>query len=195
MQKQDQDYILSLFPAIEKIKDDGIRQKVILTWYKAWKLGNFSRIEDVHQFEPARERIAYSNVDHTNQVCRACERIGEMVAEVLDLRVAMDDLLAGALLHDVDKMVIFDARTGGFTDTGRRFTHAVMGAAMALMEGLPEAIAHMIGAHSTKFSPISPRSIEALILHHADLVVGKAIYLSHGLEMDKVLSESLSRIT
>jgi putative nucleotidyltransferase with HDIG domain len=194
MQKQDQDYILSLFPAIEKIKDDGIRQKVILTWYNAWKRGNFSRIEDGHQFEPARERIAYTNVDHTNQVCRACERMGEMVAEVLNLQVTMDYLLAGALLHDVDKMVIFDARTGGFTDTGRRFAHAAMGAAMALMEGLPETVAHMIGAHSTNFSPLTPHSIEALILRHADLLVGKAVYLSHGLEMEKVLSESLSRI-
>jgi hypothetical protein len=52
----------------------------------------------------------------------------------------------------------------------------------------------MIGAHSTKFSPITPHSIEALILRHADLLVGKAVYLSHGLEMEKVLSESLSRI-
>lgn len=194
MQKQDQDYILSLYPAIEKIKDDGIRQKVILTWYNAWKRSNFSRIEDVHQFEPARERIAYTNVDHTNQVCRACQRMGEMVAEILNLRVTMDDLLAGALLHDVDKMVIFDARTGGFTETGRRFAHAAMGAAMALKEGLPETVAHMIGAHSTRFSPISPNSIEALILRHADLVVAQAVYLSHGLEMEKVLTESLSRL-
>jgi putative nucleotidyltransferase with HDIG domain len=190
MQKQDQDYILSLFPAIEKIKDDGIRQKVILTWYKAWKRGNFSRIEDVHQFEPARERMAY-----TNQVCQASERMGEMVAEVLNLPVKIDHLLAGALLHDVDKMVIFDAQTGGFTDTGRRFAHGAMGAAMALMEGLPEAIAHIIGAHSAHFSPISPNSLEALILRHADHVVAKAVYLSHGVEMEKLLSESLSRIT
>jgi putative nucleotidyltransferase with HDIG domain len=194
MQKQDQDYILSLFPPIEKIKDDGIRQKVILTWYKAWKRGNFSRIEDAHQFEPARERIAYTNVSHTNQVCRASERMGEMVAEVLNLQVKIDHLLAGALLHDVDKMVIFDAQTGGFTDTGRRFAHAAMGAAMALMEGLPEAVAHMIGAHSAHFSPISPNSLEALILRHADHVVAKAVYLSHGLEMEKVLRDSLSRI-
>jgi hypothetical protein len=69
-----------------------------------------------------------------------------------------------------------------------------MGAAMALMEGLPETVAHMIGAHSTNFSPLTPHSIEALILRHADLLVGKAVYLSHGLEMEKVLSESLSRI-
>jgi putative nucleotidyltransferase with HDIG domain len=195
MQERDQEHILGLFPAIGKIKDDGIRQKVILTWYKAWKSSNFPRIEDVHHFEPVRQRIAYTNVDHTNQVCQACESIGKMAAEVLNLRVNMDDLLAGALLHDVDKMVIFDAGSGGFTETGRRFSHAVMGAAMALMGGLPEAVAHMVGAHSTKFSPISPRSIEALILHHADLVVGKAVYLAHGLDMDKVLSESVSRLT
>jgi hypothetical protein len=72
MKKGDQDYILKLFPAIKKIKDPELSPKVILLWYKAWKRGNFPRIEQAHQFEPARDRLAYTNVDHTNQVCRLC---------------------------------------------------------------------------------------------------------------------------
>jgi len=193
MQKQDQDYIFNLFPAIEKINDEGLRQKVILTWYKAWKKSNFPRIEQVHQFEPARERIAYTNVDHTNQVCRVCEETGKILAEVLNLRVNMEYLLAGALLHDVDKMVIFDAQTGGFTDTGRRFAHAAMGAAMALAEGLPEEVAHIIGAHSPRFSAISPSSIEALILRHIDHIIAASVYLAQSLDLEKVLTESMAR--
>jgi putative nucleotidyltransferase with HDIG domain len=192
MEKKDRDYILSLFPTIVKIKDRDIREKVIQTWFKAWKRGNFLRIEDVHQFEPARDRITYTNVDHTNQVCQTSQKMGAILAKVLKLGVHEDYLLAGALLHDVDKMVVFDAQTGGWTEAGRRTPHAVAGGSMARAEGLPEEIAHIIEAHSTKFSPRPPKSIEALILRHADIIVANAVYMAQGLEMEKVLNESVA---
>lgn len=135
MEQKDRDYILRLFPAVVKIKDGDIREKVIQTWLNSWKRSNFLRIEDVHQFEPARDRIPYTNVDHTNQVCQACERMATIPAEILSLKLNPDYLLAGALLHDVDKMVIFDAQTGGWTEAGRRTSHALAGAAMARAEG------------------------------------------------------------
>jgi len=195
MKKRDQNYILKLFPAIKKIKDPELTRKVILLWYKAWKRSNFPRIEQAHQFEPARKRLVYTNVDHTNQVCRLCEELGTVLAEVLNLPVNMDILLAGAVLHDVDKLIIFDAKTGGFTETGRRFTHAAMGAAMALAEGFPEEVAHIIGAHSPRFSAIPPSSVEALLLRHLDHVTAASVYLARGLDMDKVLAASLARIS
>jgi len=195
MKKRDQEYIVRLFPAIKKIKDPELRQKVILLWYKAWKRSNFPRIEQGHQFEPARDRLSYTNVDHTNQVCRLCEELGKVLAEMLNLPLNMDILLAGAVLHDVDKLIIFDAKTGGFTETGRRFTHAAMGAAMALAEGFPEEVAHIIGAHSPRFSAIPPSSVEALLLRHLDHVTAASVYLARGLDMDKVLAASLARIS
>jgi putative nucleotidyltransferase with HDIG domain len=195
MKKGDQDYILKLFPAIKKIKDPELSQKVILLWYKAWKRGNFPRIEQAHQFEPARDRLTYTNVDHTNQVCQLCEELGKVLPRVLNLPVNMDFLLAGAVLHDVDKMMIFDAKTGGFTETGRRFSHAAMGAAMALAEGLSEEVAHIIGAHSPRFSAIPPSSVEAIVLRHLDHVTAASVYLARGLDMDKVLAASLARIS
>jgi putative nucleotidyltransferase with HDIG domain len=195
MEQKDRDYILQLFPAVSKIKDSGIREKVIRTWVVAWKRGNFSRLEEVHQFEPAREFISYTNVNHTNQVCQACEKMATIASEILGLKLNMEYLLAGALLHDVDKMVIFDAQTGGWTEAGRQTSHAVAGASMARAEGLPEEVAHIIEAHSTKFSPHSPKSIEALIVRHADLVVAHSVYLATGLQMDEVLKESIARIS
>jgi len=193
MEQKDRDYILRLFPAVVRIKDEGMREKVIQTWFKAWKLSNFPRIEDVHQFEPARDYIAYTNVDHTNQVVEACARMAVIPPEILNLPLNQDYLLAGALLHDVDKMVIFDAQTGGWTEAGRRTPHAVAGAAMARAEGLPDEVAHIIEAHSTKFSPHPPKSIEAVILRHADLIVANAVYMARGLEVEKVLTESMAR--
>jgi putative nucleotidyltransferase with HDIG domain len=195
MEQEDRDYILQLFPAVLKIKDGRIREKVIRTWVTAWKRSNFSRIEEAHQFEPARKQIAYTNVEHTNQVCQACEKMATIASEILGLKLNMDSLLAGALLHDVDKMVIFDAQTGGWTGVGRRTSHAVMGASMARAEGLTEEVAHIIEAHSTKFSPHPPESIEALIVRHADLVVAHSVYLAKGLQMDEVLKESTARMS
>jgi putative nucleotidyltransferase with HDIG domain len=195
MEPKDRDYIVRLFPAVSKINDEGVRDKVILTWLHSWKQSNFSRIEDVHQFEPARSYIAYTNVDHTTQVCRACEAIAAMASEGLNLHLQWDHLLAGALLHDVDKMVIFDSRTGGFTEMGRRSSHAVAGAAMARSLGLPEEVAHIIEAHSTKFSPHPPKSAEAVTLRHADIIVASFVYMAQGLEMEKVLNESLAHIS
>jgi putative nucleotidyltransferase with HDIG domain len=194
MEPQEQDYIIRLFPAVPKIGDEGIRDKVIQAWLHAWKQSNFSRIEDVHQFEPARDRIAYTNVDHTNQVCRACEAMAGMALEGLSLKLHMDHLLAGAILHDVDKMMIFDSRTGGFTEMGRRSFHAVAGGALARSLGLPEEVAHIIEAHSVRFSPHPPKSVEAFILRHADILAASFVYMARGLDMEKVLSESLARI-
>jgi len=193
MQPQDKEYIKKLFPAISKIKDGGIRDKVIATWVHAWKRSNFKRIEDLHQFEPARDQIAYTNVDHTNQVCQATQAMGELLMERFKIPVQMDDLLAGSVLHDVDKIILYDAQTGDLTETGRRFAHAAMGAAMALMEGLPESIAHMIGTHSLKFSPVSPKTIEATILRHTDHIVAQSYYVARGLDMEKIINRAAAR--
>ncbi len=194
MDRKDQEHISELFPAIRDIKSQAIQEKVYRVWFNAWKRGNFPAIEKVHQFEPARDYISYSNVEHTNQVCKVCEKIAAGVSEGMKVELNMDYLLAGALLHDVDKIVVFDFRTGGWTEEGRRTPHALKGAAMARAEGLPEEIAHMIEAHSTTFSPGPPRSMEALIVRHADLIVGNGVYLAKGMDMEKVLKESIARL-
>ena len=194
MDQEDRNYIMRLFPAIPKIRDEEVRDKVMQTWLHAWKRSNFPRIEDLHQFEPAREYIAYTNLDHTHQVCQACEKMAPIVTEVLSLELNLDYLLAGAILHDVDKIVIFDAVTGGFTEMGRQVPHALAGGALARAEGLPEEVAHIIEAHSIKYSSHPPRSLEALVVRHADLVVAHAVYMAQGLEMERVMNEALGRI-
>jgi putative nucleotidyltransferase with HDIG domain len=195
MEEKDRDYIVRLFPTVSTIKDEGVRDKVIQAWLHAWKQSNFPQIEDVHQFEPARDYIAYTNVEHTNQVCQACESIAALAGGTFDLKLRLDDLRAGALLHDVDKMMIFDSKTGGFTEMGRRTFHALAGAALARSLELPEEVAHIIEAHSVRFSPHPPKSAEALILRHADILAASFVYMARGLDMEKVLSESLARIS
>jgi 3'-5' exoribonuclease len=92
-----------------------------------------------------------------------------------------DLVLAGALLHDIGKLEELEGQIGvGFTPHGRLVGHIVLGmhfvqeqAALipTLEEEKIEDVLHIILAHHTKEfgSPVNPSTIEALIVHHADL--------------------------
>lgn len=189
----DKDHISQLFPTIRKIQNEGTREKVILTVYHAWKSGNFGHVEDAHQWEPVRTRISYTNVEHTNQVCLVSEKMADLLEEMLHVRIHRDYLLAGAILHDIDKLVIFDAQSGGFRESGGKLKHAETGASLALKEGLPEEVAHIIGAHSPTYSSTPPKTMEALIVNVADLLVARSAYLAKGLDLATVMRESMPR--
>jgi hypothetical protein len=81
--QHDENYILRLFPDTRSITCGELRGKVIRTLLTAWKAGNYVRIEDVHQFEPARDHIPYTNVDHTNHVVQLCMKFAEALQDVL----------------------------------------------------------------------------------------------------------------
>lgn len=90
-------------------------------------------------------------------------------------------VLAGALLHDIGKLEELEGQVGaGFTPHGRMVGHIVLGMhyvqeqAMhiaTLEEAKIDDLLHIILAHHTKEygSPVNPATIEALIVHQADL--------------------------
>jgi len=59
---------------------------------------------------------------------------------------------------------------------------------------LPEKWPHIIEAHSVKFSPHPPKSANPH-LPPCDIIAAGCVYMVKGLEMEKVLSESLARIS
>lgn len=92
-----------------------------------------------------------------------------------------DLVLAGALLHDIGKLEELEGQVGaGFTPQGRMVGHIVLGMhyvqeqaqqVAALEEVKMDDLLHIILAHHTKEygSPVNPATIEALIVHQADL--------------------------
>ena len=149
--ESDKKYVESLFPALAKIQDTELRGKVRDIWAEAWKDGNYEKIEDISWFEPWRNKYTWPNVDHTNEVTACAIAMGKVAQEVMRMEVTMDYLIAGAILHDVDKAVLFDGKTKEPTEWLQKLPHAAYSMYLVLKAGLPLDIAHMVLSH-TAFS-------------------------------------------
>ncbi|MFH1672038.1 MAG: HD domain-containing protein [Pseudomonadota bacterium] len=169
--EEKENYIQRLFPRVNDINDDGIRKKVIDLWWGTWKESDFERIEDLSQWPPVKEKINISNVDHANQVVECALAMADVVERDQGVKIERDTLIAGAILHDIDKLLIFHQTSGETTRMGNHLAHTTIGAHLALQAGLPLGIVHTIAAHSSHYSSISPKSIEAVIVCYADQAV------------------------
>jgi len=119
-------------------------------------------------------------LEHTLAVVRLCSFVAQEHPEIHG-----DLLLTAAILHDVGKATsytvgpVFD-----LTDEGRLVEHVVEGAlvvqtAIDSIEGFPRdlrnRLLHAILAHHgalERGSPVPPKTLEALALHHADWTDG-----------------------
>lgn len=114
--------------------------------------------------------------EHTASVMELCDRAAAHYPE-LD----RDLLLAGAFCHDIGKIQELETRPGfPYTEEGQLLGHIPLGFAMvrdrvARIEGFPEGrgvdLGHMILSHQGELewgSPVLPRTLEALVLHHVD---------------------------
>jgi hypothetical protein len=83
----------------------------------------------------------------------------------------MDLLISGAILIDVGKLVEYDKVDGKLTisKTGKLLRHPFSGVAIADRFGLPPEVLHMIAYHA-KEGDLAKRSVESIIIHHADFV-------------------------
>ncbi|HHO56941.1 MAG TPA: HDIG domain-containing protein [Thermoplasmatales archaeon] len=157
------EYIRQLFPEVEEIESKELRNKVVKIWVKAMEMGGWNKIDDI----PFTLIIATdkSLVEHTRMIVK-------MAMAVADERKDLDRdaVIAGALLHDVGKLLEYERKDGKVVKSGmgKRIRHPVSGAALAMEEGLQD-IAHIIAAHS-KEGEFVERSKEAILIHHCDFI-------------------------
>jgi 3'-5' exoribonuclease len=125
-------------------------------------------------------------LEHTVNVTRIAEFTAHLYPCNHDL------VIAGALLHDIGKLEELEEQIGiGYTLIGRMVGHIVLGMQYVqeqarqvseLEEAQIEDLLHIILAHHTKEfgSPVNPATIEALIVHKADITEAQlASFLEH----------------
>ncbi|MCD6336476.1 MAG: HD domain-containing protein [Candidatus Latescibacteria bacterium] len=121
-------------------------------------------------------------LEHTLGVTALCERAAELYA-----LADRDLLVAGALLHDIGKIVEYEWSTFfDYSDEGRLQGHIVLGEQivrrkMETIEGFPEELwkqlSHILLSHQGRRefgSPVVPMMLEAIILYYADELDSKA---------------------
>jgi len=166
--------LLEILPEIDWIEDADLREKVIATWIDGLERGGW-RPEDVDRMPfTLAKKVSSSFAQHVRSVTRICAFVADTFDEIyggVDLKLDKDLLLAGALLHDVGKLVEMEEAGGTFRKSaaGKLVRHAFSGVALADAHGLPASVQHMIGTHSKEGDPFK-RTPESVVLHLADFM-------------------------
>jgi len=168
------DKLIGILPEIEWIGDADLREKVIATWIDGLERGGWTP-EDVARMPfTLAKKVSASFAQHVRSVTRICAAVSDTFDEIyngVDLKLDRDMLLAGALLHDVGKLVEMEEVDGAFRKTaaGKLVRHAFSGVALADAHGVPAAVQHIIGTHSKEGDPFK-RIPESIICHFADFM-------------------------
>jgi putative nucleotidyltransferase with HDIG domain len=162
-----------ILPELEWIEDDELRSGVERAWEEAFVLGGWDESDlDGIPFTLLVEGAEIDLFRHTRIVTHLCRRIAGPLKEMQGLEINDDHLIAGALLHDVGKLLEY-GKSGGSVSvarSGRLLRHPLSGMGLAMKLGLPEEVCHIIAVHSRE-GERSYRSPEAIILHHADFIM------------------------
>jgi putative nucleotidyltransferase with HDIG domain len=168
------DKVLKIWPEINWIKNKDLREKVLDCWVYAIKNSVLS-IEDLEKI-PFSLLLKDCNISFMNHK-RTAVQLSVEIANIMQknfgsqVKINMDTLIAGAILIDVGKLLEYEIKNGKLatSHSGKLVRHPFSGLAIADRFGLPAEVQHIIAAHS-KEGDLGERTIEAIIVHHADFV-------------------------
>jgi len=153
------------FPELQWIQNKRLQEQVINVWKHAATQGKWKHLTDV----PFTLLVKNSGplIDHTRRIARLARSVAETRQEHLNT----DYLIAGALLHDVGKLLEYEQQANQIvtSENGKKTRHPVSGANLAKELGLPDEVVHIIYAHSKEGDSLQ-RSPEAIIVHHCDFI-------------------------
>ncbi|MBU1652251.1 HDIG domain-containing protein [bacterium] len=168
------DTLVKLFPEIELIQDDSIREKTISTLSAAIELGGWTLEDlDLVPFTLLIKDTKVSFRQHTRAVTRMAIACAKVMQEEYSgqYTINMDHLVAGSLLHDVGKLLEYERSGDGFVKSrnGKLLRHPFSGAGLCTKHGLPDEVVHIVAVHA-KEGHGGYRLPEAVALHHADFI-------------------------
>ena len=167
------DEIRMVLPEVDWIEDEGLREAVVRTYARALKEGGWTPEDLTRMPFTLVKDTDISYADHVRAVTRIARAVYDVFKDLFGGRIRLDRdvLLAGALLHDVGKLVEMEKKDDGYQKSagGKVLRHPFSGVALASQEGLPPEVLHIIAVHSKEGDPY-PRTPEGVIVHHADFI-------------------------
>lgn len=168
--------ILNLWPELEWIEDEELREKTAQCWELALERSVLSA-EDLKTIPftlLCGPDLKVSFMDHKRAVVHIARDSGFTVIDFFkdELPVDMDILISGAILADVGKLLeyVLDENGKAVQGTyGKYLRHPFSGVSLAEECGLPPEVCHIIAAHAGEGNMVK-RTTEAYIVHHADFM-------------------------
>jgi len=148
-------------------------------------------------------------VEHVFSTTEIALTLCDVVKRVYNGKVDQDLVVAGVVLHDIFKPLTYVARengTYGLTPLAERLDHLTLIVAELVKRGFPLNLVHIVASHmGWQHSPIGPRTVEALIVHLADVadsrlngeVLRAAQFLSResiGMELEQLTAKEAFEI-
>ena len=168
-------------PAIAALESDALRDAVARTWAASLERSPYPSLAASPQAPhmPGRELLK-----HLNEVNRRAQDLLVVATKEYGLTPDHDVTLATAILHDVDKPMIYrwDGREFGYADGRSLRDHGAVGAELCLEHGVPLEVAEMVRHHSAFASEGLPGTVEGTIVHYADFVSNDFAAILSGVE-------------
>jgi putative nucleotidyltransferase with HDIG domain len=160
---------------LERIKDAGLRARVVKVFVLACERGKWESVEELKRlpFTLLTDARGVGFIEHTVAVTEGAAALARAQVEAYDklpYAVDFDRLYAGGLLHDVGKLLEIEPDgSGGYRKSlaGKYARHPVSGAILAAECGLPGDIINIIVCHA-KEGEGRPQVVEAVFIHQAD---------------------------
>ncbi|MEO0005782.1 MAG: HD domain-containing protein [candidate division WOR-3 bacterium] len=162
-------------PQLKRIGDKNLRTQVVEVWVQAAKEGGWGSIEELLNmpFTLLTDTKGINIVEHTIAVTEGALALAQAQInsyKSMPYKINLDRLVAGALLHDVGKLVEVEPDgKGGFkkSKAGELTRHPIAGAVIAAKVGLPRDVINTIACHA-KEGEGAPKVLETVLIHQAD---------------------------
>jgi len=170
------DKVFELWPELNWIQDNDLREKTAQTWKLALERSVLSA-DDLKRIPftlLCGPDLKVSFMDHKRAVVHIARDSGKKVIEFFgnELPVNMDTLIAGAILADVGKLLEYVLDENGNAvqgSYGKYLRHPFSGVSLAEGCGVPPEVCHIIATHAGEGDMVK-RSTEAYLVHHADFM-------------------------
>lgn len=175
-----------LMPELDYIKDEKTKDTILDIWQEAIDSNEWESkgLEHSGISTVMRKGCPEDLMMHTRHVTAACNAVYDALKPMFDQvgSCSKEELLAGAMLHDVGKLLEMDYVDGKVVHThyGDLFNHTVSSAWLCKKHGLSQNIVHMVLTHSTTLSPEGTKAYctpESLVLKYLDEMCYKYVEL------------------
>ena len=168
--------VLNLWPELEWIQDQELREKTAKTWEMALEK-SVLKPEDLNRIPftlLCGPDLKVTFMDHKRSVVHIAKASAEKMNEFYhgEMPIDMDVLISGAILADVGKMLEYELDANGKAVQGKYgqyLRHPFSGVSLAEQCGIPAAVCHIIAAHAGEGDHVK-RTVEAYIVHHSDFM-------------------------